>query len=991
MAAFSIFTSILKLLVICSSSNHKLMALQVLTMLQLVNGMEIIPLWNETNTGVNQPCIIDNSTADKGLVSFQSSSHNICSLQINSSSEHHIFIEISSSISDEDFLYIERLDSGSYCPYRYVAIEGFEECSASFIYNNIQVNSKTNTTLSIIEIQANETTRECPELNQIMSLENEVGPPCTAVKGYDNITMCRLQDGYYFETEVDMCWFSFPTNCNVTIGKNEAILECPETSRILLLYPDPFIALRFSSNRIVHIDTHAFDKLPNLEILKLSSAKLVTLQPGVFERLNKLRLLSLSYNRFTTLDEEIFKGLTNLTDLLISANRLNKLPARLLHDLVNLEKLKLVHNMLTTLNETFFQGLNRLKVLRLGYNKLSYLPIGLFDGLHNLEELWIGRNQLVTFDSEHFRDLKNLKILSARYNELRDVPNDLGQRLKKLRVLDLSNNKMSFLDKHTFQGFVQADTLRLSNNLLSEVHVDLFQNLESLRILLLSGNNLTKLDAHIFKSLPNLERLHIGTNQLHNISNDFFANMSKLKLLKINVNKLTDLDANIFTNLVNLNHLNIGSNLLHTIPDLRKSTGLSHFIVSHNPITTVNREFLSSLTNETNVLVSQHEICECYVPKVAERCKASEERSPYLTCTRLLSDRILVVAMWLIGLNAFVGNLFVLIWKQQKHKSHVNWVQSMLLSNLAMSDFLMGVYMIMIASADIYFGESFPLRAEQWRSGITCRVAGTLSILSSEASVLFVTLISIDRFINIKFPYSTRKLQKRSTIITVVLSWCCALTLSVVPSVLAGKNFKFYDNSHVCIGLPLALTQTYTTHKAGLIEFEETSFRSSNGTFYEQNGYEVGLFYSSALFLGFNALCFLLILGCYIEIILTVQTSAKQSGRSQDMNEQIRMTTKVAAIVATDFFCWAPVIFLGILVQTRVIKLGPSVYAWLVTCVVPINSAINPYLYTIAELISQCRKRKQETFSDVTRLQRFDSDSNHNFATPVSTHAKELQ
>ena len=68
------------------------------------------------------------------------------------------------------------------------------------------------------------------------------------------------------------------------------------------------------------------------------------------------------------------------------------------------------------------------------------------------------------------------------------------------------------------------------------------------------------------------------------------------------------------------------------------------------------------------------------------------------------------------------------------------------------------------------------------------------------------------------------------------------------------------------------------------------------------------------------------------------------------------MTMKVAAIVATDFFCWAPIIILGILVQTRIIALGPSVYAWLVTCVVPINSAINPYLYTISELISRYRK-----------------------------------
>ena len=76
------------------------------------------------------------------------------------------------------------------------------------------------------------------------------------------------------------------------------------------------------------------------------------------------------------------------------------------------------------------------------------------------------------------------------------------------------------------------------------------------------------------------------------------------------------------------------------------------------------------------------------------------------------------------------------------------------------------------------------------------------------------------------------------------------------------------------------------------------------------------------------------------------------------MKEQITLTTKVTAIVATDFCCWFPIIILGILVQTRVIELPPSVYAWCVTFVLPINSAINPYLYTIAEIVSKYRKNQ---------------------------------
>ena len=203
--------------------------------------------------------------------------------------------------------------------------------------------------------------------------------------------------------------------------------------------------------------------------------------------------------------------------------------------------------------------------------------------------------------------------------------------------------------------------------------------------------------------------------------------------------------------------------------------------------------------------VSQPEICECYVSGDIS-CNALDDISPYLTCSRLLADRILGMAMmWLIGLNALCGNIFVLSYRKVKRDKCQ--IQTFLLSNLAMSDLLMGIYMLLIASADIYFGESFPMQAESWRSGITCKIAGTISIVSSEASVFFLTLISIDRFINIKYPYSDRKLRKKSSAVLASVLWLTSLTLGILPSSFGGNNayIAFYDNSHVCIGLPLAL------------------------------------------------------------------------------------------------------------------------------------------------------------------------------------------
>ena len=189
-----------------------------------------------------------------------------------------------------------------------------------------------------------------------------------------------------------------------------------------------------------------------------------------------------------------------------------------------------------------------------------------------------------------------------------------------------------------------------------------------------------------------------------------------------------------------------------------------------------------------------------------------------------------------------------------------------------------------------------------------------------------------------------------------------SLALGILPSILAGRYFKFYDNSHVCIGLPLALTKMYFTERSDKrIQPEGTRlFYTMPEHTTHFLGVANGLYFSTAIFLGLNCLCYLIILGCYIEIFRAVIKSSKQAGRTRDMKEQINLTTKVAAIVATDFLCWFPVIVMGILVQARVITLPPSVYAWSVTFILPINSAINPYLYTLSEVISNYRKKKEQ-------------------------------
>lgn len=204
----------------------------------------------------------------------------------------------------------------------------------------------------------------------------------------------------------------------------------------------------------------------------------------------------------------------------------------------------------------------------------------------------------------------------------------------------------------------------------------------------------------------------------------------------------------------------------------------------------------------------------------------------------------------------------------------------------------------------------------------------------------------------------------------ILITWMVSVILGIIPSILSGRSFQFYDNSHVCIGLPLALSKRFVTKGETKMVYIYSIYKLYFKNYHDHYSTELegnfnGQFFSSAIFLGVNFISYLTIVYCYIEIIRAYKKSAKNAGRPKDLQKELTLTAKVTAIVVTDFLCWFPVIILGILVQSRVVTLPPSVFAWSVTFILPINSAINPHLYTVAEIISKQKEKRAMKKIDV--------------------------
>ena len=926
------------------------------------------------------------------------------SCDLNIKSTHIIrtsfsIISSNATATGMEYIYFERLGPVDTFSHRYVVVKHpLQTCDLYFCHDNIHLHFGGDLTVIINSskaIEADGSVIQTEEINQ----EVMVGQTsdCQEIEGYDSVIQCtrELKPSWGPNQLVTMCNAQCPHNCSCILSDREVMYNCstrynqPPNKRAFLLLstnishldmtgtgltvlmPDSFETIgRFIThlylrlNFLVSLPASLFRSLLHLTTLSLEHNYLASMPAGLFSGLQNLTVLDISYNFLVLLPVELFNGLYSLDYLLLQDNSLISLPDGLFNDLHNLTVLWLAYNSLTLLPAGLFYQCNHLLHLYLNDNSLVSLPAWLFNGLYTLKLLDLAKNSLVLLPTELFHGLHSLQFLYLRRNSLKKLPAGLFNGLHRLYSLYLSHNSLMSLTPKLLYGMHTLKTLYLYDNNLVSLPTDLFNNMYELERIVLDNNYLVSLPAGVFTTTPNLTTLSVENNTITHITHGTFSNLTALIYLYLANNKLSFLSFDLFDDLINLDRLDLSNNALTHIPRLGHMTKLSLIAVVGNALTGITSEIFNGVPETADIVVDQAVVCVCYMNR-SESCFNTKKQSPYLTCGWLLSLSVLSIFTWILGLCATLGNGFVLLWRQFKHGGHgPNRVQSLLLSNLALSDLLMGIYLIIISSADAYYGEYFPMNAEEWRTGFICRIASTLAITSSEASVFFVTLISIDRFINIKFPYTIYKLRIKSTRWASSVVWCVSLTLGLTASILAGRNPKFYDNSHICIGLPLARLVNYDTNPVSLGVVDYTTLKHITFDKVTNETRSPGLYFSVAIFIGLNMLCFLLILACYISIIKTVSQTSKEASRQREMAEEIRMTIKVSAIVLTDFCCWFPICLIGALVQVGIMTIPPDIFAWVVTFVLPINSAINPFMYTIGTLIGdKCLKKQSYTHS----------------------------
>ncbi|XP_063961299.1 uncharacterized protein LOC129269692 [Lytechinus pictus] len=452
---------------------------------------------------------------------------------------------------------------------------------------------------------------------------------------------------------------------------------------------------------------------------------------------------------------------------------------------------------------------------------------------------------------------------------------------RNLKKLDLSRNNIWILYSDTFRGLNQLTDLDVSANPLTVLQPGAFNSLSNLPFLNLQNLHLEVLEFGTFNGLESIKSLDLENNNIQRVETGAFDGLNHTHTLNLVGNDITNFDMDVFSGLDGLRHL---------------SSDLFLF---------------------------------CCIVSDLESCYPPEDQ--FSSCQDLMRSDVLRIFMWILGFSAFVGNIFVVIERGRDRRRFR--VQSFLIFNLAVSDCLMGIYMLIIACADAHFRHVYVYHAERWKASGMCKLAGILANLSSEVSVFILTVISLDRFLCIAFPFSQKHFGRKSVRIAAATIWVVCLVYSVIPAIpFPYFGDRFYGRSGVCLALPL--------------------------TNVKPPGWQYAV---SAIFINFIAM--VTIIGCYTVIYVIAKRSGSTIRNSKQMSSEFTLAVRTAVIVATDICCWLPIVILAFVSLSNYAIIPPSVYAWIAVFVLPINSSINPYLYTISTVDVKTRLESFRTRS----------------------------
>ena len=364
----------------------------------------------------------------------------------------------------------------------------------------------------------------------------------------------------------------------------------------------------------------------------------------------------------------------------------------------------------------------------------------------------------------------------------------------------------------------------------------------------------------------------------------------------------------------------------------------------------------------------------------------------FSSSTEMIAEPAIKTAFWIIGFVVIFGNLYVIVTSfavlNQKKTIQGVGFQQIIVLNIAIADLMMGIYLITIAAYSELFSGYYGAVDQEWRSSLKCSIIGSLVVISSQTSCFLMVVLTAFRLSNIVNAIGSLASSSRRWVFCVVVAWLLSLIVGIVPMISSYFMHSFSFSTTVNHG---TLESTQVTEFAcriaalcnktikyngyefqSALEFVHNSLPQGSSValfgYYGQTSVCMPRFYVAygessweytIFIMTVNFLSFVFIAVGYIWIFKQSSKSSANVGRAQSnqVNAQAaRMQRRIARIIATDFCCWIPIC---VMAYVRLgVEFSDIVYQISAVLLLPINSAVNPFLFTSlpVKLISWCRR-----------------------------------
>uniref|UniRef100_A0A8C5V0S0 Relaxin family peptide receptor 2 n=1 Tax=Microcebus murinus TaxID=30608 RepID=A0A8C5V0S0_MICMU len=532
----------------------------------------------------------------------------------------------------------------------------------------------------------------------------------------------------------------------------------------------------------------------------------------------------------------------------------------------------------------------------------------------NVTLLSLKKNKIHSLPDKVFIKYTKVKKIFLQHNCIRHISRKAFFGLFNLQILYLNHNCITTLRPGVFQDLYQLTWLILDNNSITRISQRLFTGLNSLFFLSMVNNYLEALPKQMCTQMPQLNWMDLEGNRIKHLTNSTFLSCDSLTVLDLSSNMIMELPPHLFKDLKLLQKLNLSSNPLL---DLHKNQfeslkQLQSLDLERIEIPYINTQMFQPMKNLSHIYFKNFRYCS-YVPHVRICMPLTDGISSF---EDLLANNILRIFVWVIAFITCFGNLFVI--GMRSFIKAENTTHTMSIKLLCCADCLMGVYLFFVGFFDIKYRGQYQKYALLWMESLQCRLMGFLAMLSAEVSVLLLTYLTLEKFLVIVFPFSNIRPGKRQTLVILICIWMVGFLIAVIPFWNEDYFGNFYGKNGVCF--PLYYDQTEDTGGKG---------------------------YSLGIFLGVNLLAFLIIVFSYITMFCSIQKTALQTAEVRNhIGREVAVANRFFFIVFSDAICWIPVFVIKILSLFRV-EIPGTITSWIVIFFLPVNSALNPILYTL--------------------------------------------